>query len=539
MAVRAESSPVSEPMRSAACAAALPVWTRIALAAVIIAGIALRIIAPETTVFCNDQARACALAQDVAEGRWESGGLVNSGGFRNAPGYVYLLAAVWRVWPDPQALLLFTMLTNIAALAASAYLCYRWVGAAAAWWGLAFFAAAPWAIHYCRWIWAQDLLFPAALLVYAAVWAWLCRGRRWAACGVILALAFLTHIHLAGVVLALALVLLVLAWRVRPPGFPVAVGLVVAAASFAPYVAAWHPRMPPAERVGYRHVWRAVPAAGMSVSGLNWSLEFRGGYPHFAQYLGWRRWPFEIVMVTPVLLLAAGLVLAGREIRRGGQTAGAVVDESGHSRATRRLPPLGLIVSLSLLIPAAFILLAIRTSPTYMPLWYPLPFAIVGFGSERLLRWKPGPVWQRAVSVLLFLILFVELGFFASQLQYLESHGGVPGSPLSRSSAGLDADLEQLVRNVTSAEVWVQYDGESLIMDEATAYRFRRAAWAGSAPGRTLIHYIPPWEGTSWSDELPAAPPTAERAYQVRPWHGRQQRDGHVLRVPEPETTHP
>ena len=515
----------------------LPVWVRLGLAVVIAIGVALRIIAPGTTVFCNDQARACALAQDIAEGRWESGGLVNSGGFRNAPGYVYLLAAVWRLWPSPEALQFHTVLVNLAALVASAYLLYRWIGGTAAWWATAFLAAAPWAIQYCRWIWAQDLLFPAALLVYAALWRWLCQGHRWAACAMVLALGLITQIHLAGGVLALAVVLLLLYWRVRPPLIPVAVGLIVVLASFVPYVAACHPRMPPENRVAYRHVWRTIPAAAMSVSGLNWSLEFRGGYPHFAEHLAWRRWPFEIVMVAPVLLLLGGLALAGRELRRGKPPASMAVDASASISSTLRRPtPLGLITGLTLLVPAAFVFLAVRTSPTYMPLWYPLPFAIIGLASARLLRWQPGAAWRSACCGFLFLILFAELGFFVTQLQYVASHGGVPASPLSRSLAGLDADRRNLACNVMTSEIWVQFDGVSAIMDEATAYQFRRATWAGATPGRSLIHYIPPWEGTSWSTGSLTAPPASEHAYQVHPWQGRQQRDGRVLRVPEPES---
>lgn len=534
MAAEAEPSFAGWQERTAAPAGSLPGWTRLALVFVIAAGAALRIIEPGTTVFCDDQARACALAQDVAEGRWETGGLINSGGFRNPPGFIYLLAAVWRVCPDPRALLWFTMLVNLLALVAAGCLCYRWVGSTATWWGLAFLAATPWAIHYCRWTWAQHLLFPAALCVYAALWAWLCRGRPWAACGVVLGLALVTQIHLAGGVLVLAVVLLVLLWHVRPPVAPVVVGAVIALLSFAPYLAARHVRMPPENRVGYRHVWRTVPAAAMSVSGLNWSLEFRGGYPHFAAHLAWRRWPFEIVMAAPVLLLVGGIVLARGQLRRREQTAGVVADgDCGRPCGRVTLRPLSLVVSLALLIPPAFVLLAIRTSPSYMTLWYPLPFAIMGFGIERLLRWRPGRRWRGLLSALLLFVLLTELGFFTSQLHHLASHGGVPGSPLSRSWGGLDADLGQMARSVPVEEVWVQFDGESPIMDEATAYLFRRAAWAGSAPGRALIHYVPPWEGSWWWEEVPVAPPGAGRAFQVRPWHGRQQRDGRVLHVPE------
>ena len=45
---------------------------------------------------------------------------MNSGGFRNPPGYVYILAAVWKLSPDPMSLLRFTQLANLAAFAGAA-----------------------------------------------------------------------------------------------------------------------------------------------------------------------------------------------------------------------------------------------------------------------------------------------------------------------------------------------------------------------------------------------------------------------------------
>ena len=48
----------------------IPPWLAVALSVVILVGLWLRVAMPGTTVFAADQARACALAEDIASGRW-------------------------------------------------------------------------------------------------------------------------------------------------------------------------------------------------------------------------------------------------------------------------------------------------------------------------------------------------------------------------------------------------------------------------------------------------------------------------------------
>ncbi|MEW6249245.1 MAG: hypothetical protein AB1716_01245 [Planctomycetota bacterium] len=523
----------------------LPRWLAVALGAVILAGVVLRVAAPGTTVFCDDQARACALAQDIASGRWETAGLVNSGQFRNLPGYAYILAGIWRLWPDPMALLAFTMGANLAALAGAAYLARRWFGSAAAWWATAFFAAAPWAIHYCRWIFAQHLLFPAALLVYVSAWQWLGRGRRWAALGFMLALGLLIQIHLAGIVLLLALGLLAVIHRPgfllgrRLPFVPLGIGAVLVVASVAPWFAGGHYRAPQEQRFGYHHAWRVAPAAAMSVTGLGWSLEFRGGYPGFMRQLGARRGVYTDAMAVPPVLLGGAFAAAVVALRRDGQRGAAPGAERGGKRRAgnpgeterRPLTPLGLVVGLVVLIPLAFVLLGVRTSPTYLPIWYPLPFLLMGWAAARLTRAPRGPC---VITVVVLLgVPALELAFFTEQLGYIRRHGGVPDSLLDRSYAGLLADRARLTNEVAADEVWVTYAGNSEIMNEATAYIFRRGAWraGGGDGGRVLIHYEP-WVGGTSVERLDPAAQLPATAWLVYPWHGPQQRGGRVLRAP-------
>ena len=254
----------------------------------------------------------------------------------------------------------------------------------------------------------------------------------------------------------------------------------------------------------------------------NWSLEFRGGYPRFVQYLAGRRWPYEALMTVPPLLLVGGVAGAAWEVRR---------------RRGSASPPLSLLLSLVLLIPLVFVALGIRVSPTYMPLWYPLPFALMGWAAQRCTQPGAGRGWRRLLTPLLLLVLAGQLAFFADQLHYLATRGGVPDSLLDRSYAGLIADRTALAPKVQAGEVWVEYAGTSPIMNEATAYVFRHAAWTGSAPGRVLIRYQPPWLGPPTIESLPDEAVPSPKAYQVHPWTGRQQRDGRVLREPSSLTT--
>lgn len=502
----------------------LPLWLRVGLGAVILAGVALRVAYPSTTAFCNDQARACALAEDIAQGGWPTAGLVNSGGFRNPPGFVYLLAAVWKLAPDPLALLAFINIVNVVALGLSAYLLARWFGPAAAWWGTSFMAAAPWAIQYCRWIWAQDLLFPSSVLVFVCLWAWLCEGRRWASLGVVLGLGLQTQIHLIGVVPVLATVLLLIWRRPRWPLAPLLLGMLLAGLAFLPYIWGGHVRSPESARVGYGHAWRVVPAAAMSVCGLGWSLEFKGGYAGFVHALSWRRWPYEVVMGVPVILLAWGLARAAVTLWR--QRA---------RRAARTCSPLLLVVALTALIPVSFALLAIRASPTYLPLWYPLPFAAIGWVLTRpadAARPARAAAARSLISALLLGVLFVELAFFAEQLHYIRRQGGVPGSIIDRSYGPLRRDLESLAARAGSGEVWATYEGASPIMSEPVAYLLRRVNWPEAPAGRTLVRYAP------WSPQvntvacLPQDWTPDPSAYLVRPWNGPQQVDAQIPRQP-------
>lgn len=505
-----------------------PRWVYPTLLVLIASGLGLRVLWPTTTVFCEDQARACALAEDISNGRFPTGGLVNSGKFRNPPGYVYLLGGAWAVRPGPGTLLAVTMGANLLAWAVAVWLTAKWAGRAVAWWAGALLATAPWAIHYSRWIWAQDLLFPAAVLVYLLLWLWLERGRSWAAGAAVLALGLLVQIHLAGVVLVVAVGLVLLWMRPRVPWRWVLPAAAVAGASFLPWLLGGNLARPAGNRTGYEHVWRVVPAAMMSVSGAFWQLEFREGFGRFAASLGWRRWLYEAANIASILLLTAAMVAAGVRLVR--------LRRQGPDVRRQGLAAVG---ALAVALVLAFMLLGIRTSPTYLPMGYPLPFVLMAAWWVRLLGRCRSRFRRGLLTGLLPAVMLLHCGFFAEQLAYVRRNGGVPGSPLGRSYRAMRSDLASLPGRVPDGAVWLRYEGQSPIQGESTAYLLRRMDWqAGpgvsllsvrlqAGPGGSLIHLQdiqePPAAGQSASDS---------EVYLISPWSGPMQREGRILRRP-------
>jgi hypothetical protein len=486
---------------------------RAALMVLIAGGLALRLVYPSTTYFCEDQADACALVDDIVAGAWPTGGLQNSGGFRNLPGFVYLLVPARLISADPLAQSIFIAIVNVLSVLLAGALMRRWVGGPAAWWATTFLATAPWAIHYSRFVWAQNLLFPAALLVYAFLWRWVEGGRRWAACGVVLALTLLTQIHLVGIVLALAVGLYLLWARPRLPALPLLVGVGIAILSILPYLLDGHFELPVGRRFGYEHYWRVVVAGAMSVTGLGWWLAFYEGYAAFMESLAWRRWLYEGTMFIPVALLGAGLLLGLAKLWRE-RRAGLPARRSG----------LAMVVALALLIPISFNLLGLRTSPTYMQVWYPVPFALMGWTATRLTaarRWAP------ACVAILLLIPCVQLAFFTEQLHYMHTHGGIPGSRIGRTYGGMRCDVAALAASVDAAEVWEIYEGPAA-QERAARYLLRRGPWRGTNDQRVLVRFRwwQSWDTGEGIEKIPAEDAPPEDACLIRPWPGWQQRDG-------------
>jgi hypothetical protein len=485
----------------------------------------MRIVQPSTTWFCRDQARACALAEAIASGDRPTAGLINSGGFRNPPGFVYILGAAWRVSPHPLALQGFISGINVLAVLATFFMVRRHFGPGVAWWATAFLATSPWAIQYSRVIWAQDLLFPISLLTYMFLFEWLCRGKGAAAVGVLASLTVVIQVHLVGVVLLAAIGLALLWFRPKFPLKWAALACAIAFCTFLPYLLAGHLATPASSRLGYQHFWRVVPSALMSVTGLGWQLFFHDGIRPLIGWIGPRYW----IYLGCMWMVAAGFCFAILPAARALWTDRRVLRRSYSSPET-------LVTALVVLIPLSFVLVGIRTSPTYLPLWYPLPFIVLGIGLERLFRLARDPRVRHAGCVLLVAILVAQLLFYAEQLSYIKAAGGVPGSPVGRNYKSLQADVEAMAASVDDEEVWLVVDEADWQQDEAAAYLLRRARWAPAKPGRAFVHFgsggrpaeLPrlTLQETGKERTIPAG------AFLVRPWSDQRQGDGRIPALP-------
>jgi hypothetical protein len=443
---------------------------------------------------------------------WPTGGITNSGGFQNLPGFGYLLAPAWAVSPDVYTLVWYVAGLNLAAFALAGYALRRWFGTAATWWGLAFFAAAPWAIQYTRWIWAQDVIFPLALLVYIAVYAWIVRRQRWALLAVLLGLTALVQVHLVGIVLAVAVGLTALVFRPSISWAPLGIGVGLALASVVGYLSAHEWSSAGGERLGYEHFWRILPAAWMSVTGSFWSLEFKGGYHALRSHLGLRHWVYSAAFVVPPLLAAAGVLGVLRGLR------------SRLAVPAWRQDPMLVLAALTVLVPVSFMLLGIRTSPTYLTVWYPLPFVMIGVA---LARWRTARRWP--VALPLCVVLVLQLGFFADQLWFIRDREGIPGSIVGPHVGQQRAAVATLADAVPPArEVWARYGGDSPILAESTAWLMRQQQWPAAAEGRVLLVFAP-WKEPPGTVRVlaPGESPPADAAL-VYPWSGRELRDGRV-----------
>ena len=84
------------------------------------------------------------------------------------------------------------------------------------------------------------------------------------------------------------------------------------------------------------------------------------------------------------------------------------------------MPPLMLVSGLVLAIPLSFDLLATRSSPTYLPLWRPLPFLLMG-GAVARFNGRRSSHGRAALSAGSLAVLVVQLGVFAEQLADIEA----------------------------------------------------------------------------------------------------------------------
>jgi len=293
-----------------------PEWVgRVALMAVLVLGLVLRMGWPALAEFKRDEATVLRRALAIAyEGELPATGVATSMGTANLPLTLYLTAIPLRLWRDPVAVVLFTGLLNgLAVLACYAIgrACFgRAVGLVAAF----LFAVNPWAVLYGRKIWSQNLPL-VTLGFFAALFATFVRGKRWALVGAFVGLAALVGLHLGGLAFVPILLVPMVLYRKQVAWRPLVVGMGLAALLVAPYVVhdALHDWSNVRGFLGYaggeshlswdalRYAFFLTGSAGIHGMAGGLQVEYLAGLPN-----GW--WLNWVMMGLFALALVYGLV---------------------------------------------------------------------------------------------------------------------------------------------------------------------------------------------------------------------------------------
>ncbi len=422
--------------------------------ALLLAGV-LRLAAPTVSSFAYDEARLAQLAlrtaslEDVA-----TVGLQSSAGVPNFPLAVWVYALPFAVSADPVVAVLFTGLLNVLAVAGLWQLVRRaagpWAGVTAA----ALYAGAPFAVHYSRAIWSQDILGPLAV-----AWAWAAvasaEGRpRWAPAALILLTGLAPQVHYAGAALAIPALCVVLLYRLWRRPMPLLVGGLIALCVAAPFLwSVWR-----SGALG--SLWASAVGSTMprELAGLRRLLEMAVGVGWEWFLLGdpWR-WPTAQALALRLASgLCGGLLLAGC----------AAVSARLLRRARSAAEPLAAILPVwALSAPLLFLGIWTPAYHQYQLASLPAAFAVAGYAACLSKR----RAWGPSVAGLALAVALVQGVGYASGLRVVSDRltlGGM-GTPL--------AYPRQAVRQLADgAEVIVHAHGND-------------AAWVGDVAGLDVL----------------------------------------------------
>jgi hypothetical protein len=141
-------------------------WYRAAATAILALTIFLRLWRLDLVEFKDDQAAALRLAEDMVRlGRVPLAGMTSSIGIPLAPTFEYLLLPVVAVSRDPRLATAAIGLANVAGVAGTLLLGWRWFSPQAGLVAGLVFATNPWAVFYARKVWNQDVMAPTAVLL--------------------------------------------------------------------------------------------------------------------------------------------------------------------------------------------------------------------------------------------------------------------------------------------------------------------------------------------------------------------------------------
>ncbi|HET92061.1 MAG TPA: hypothetical protein ENN99_15175 [Chloroflexi bacterium] len=481
-------------------------WGIVALA------LLLRMGWPTLAAFKRDESTIVRQALSIAyEGNLPAAGVDTSMGAANLPLTLYLMAIPLRLWRDPVAAVLFTGLLNGLAVLACYGLGRVYFGPVVGLVSAFLFAVSPWAVVYGRQIWAQNLPL-INVGFFAALFAALVQGKRWALVGAFAGLAALLGLHMGGLAFIPILGLSLLLYRKQVALRPLLVGSLVFTLAMSPYVI--HDAL---------HEWRSLRAfltyageeAQFSWDALRYAFINTGSYgihgmagalwPDYMAGLPNLWWLNGVI----IALLTAAILYSLIQIVRG--------------PSERRRP-------LVLLLIWFIVPIAMQSRPTapvypfYFNVLYPVQFLLIAvLLGDILTRWQtPRLSWLgRGTSLATLLLVGGLLAWGIWQgavigrlLYFMDQHpstGGY-GIPLKYTRSAAQQALRLAEPSV--AEIIVLGSGTDPAMHETPAtfeallfdhpHRFADGRWSLPVPDRSKVIYLvgPVPDDTETSSEL-------------------------------------
>lgn len=176
----------------------------LALAAIMILALLLRLGMPAVVEFKQDEANLSLLAREMAQGRaFPLHSIDSSVGILQPPAPIYYFLPPYLFSSDPLFATQYVGLMAALAVLFSYFIARRYFGVTAALGAAALFAASPWAVVFSRKVWPADQLALLTVLTFGVGLLGMIEGKRWAQIIFLPALALVGQNHYLNFVLLL------------------------------------------------------------------------------------------------------------------------------------------------------------------------------------------------------------------------------------------------------------------------------------------------------------------------------------------------
>ena len=393
----------------------------------------LRLTALDLMEYKSDEGAMVQLVSElVDDGVFLTRGQLSSRGPHNSPLASYLLAPAWAVVQSPIALAWLIALFNVAAVGVTYWIGQRFLSPRAGLIASACMAVSPWAVFLSRKVWLQDMVPFFSALLLAATLALVIESRRRAIFWVLLWSGVVAQLHMTGYLAVGAVLLFLVVHRPRISPLALVLGLVALGGLYLPYGVFL-------AGGGWRE-WLALLShrggAGNPTSWLQqiepiWHLVNLG---NFADLMGETSYYLDAKLgLSPFLLYPLAALERWVFIGSFVWLAWSLLHPR---RESQHLRPLGALLCLWIVLPAAACLLASWGCPLhYYVVTLPALFLVLGVGVDRGLAGirvflgtaSKYRVASGLVSLALVGILLTQVRFTATVFSLLRVKGGASG----------------------------------------------------------------------------------------------------------------